>query len=373
MLCQALVARFAMTGGALLPPWIAAMMNTDYKPIQTPIQTELPLTWSTPGAWVDAHFVALLPGSKKPSGPWRNHYPDYQSIQQHVADGGNAGLVPASVRLDREPLAVLDQDAGRAAVMVATYPPIACAPTRGDRHHLYYRDRFRRGNGQWSGPGGCAGEVRSANGYAALHGDELRIVDQCLAGGLRADVGWLPAHLIIDGGRGAGTDTDADTTAALALAWSLWLSVVRTVRPVDIGAAPGQRHVALVRRVTSWAGRRTWNTAEVNDSYIAARCAAYWMGLRDRQTFPEDEAVGVLSWALATRERMQAQPHTPEFLVKQAVVGRMGKGVPRSASLFDDMTTEQARPWEAEGVSRRTWYRHQSGQHTGPRGRPKLK
>ena len=193
--------------------------------------------------------MALLPGSKKPSGPWRNHYPDYPSIQQHVADGGNAGLVPASVRLDREPLAVLDQDAGRAAVMVATYPPIACAPTRGDRHHLYYRDRFRRGNGQWSGPGGCAGEVRSANGYAALHGDELRIVDQCLAGALRADAGWLPAHLILDGGRGADTDADATTpTAALALAWSLWLPVVRTVRPVDIGAAPGQRHVALVRR-----------------------------------------------------------------------------------------------------------------------------
>ena len=349
------------------------MMDDHNTPNQTPIQTELPLTWAAPGAWVDAHFVALLPGSKKPAGPWRNQRPEYQSICDHVAGGGNAGLVPATVRLDREPLVVLDQDAGHAAAMLAAYPPIACAPTRGDRHHLYYRDRLHRANGLWRGPGGCGGEVRSANGYAVLHGDEVSLVDQCLAGGLRAEFGWLPDHLIVEGGRGADTDATNDTDAALALAWALWLSVVRTVRPVDIGAAPGSRHAGMVRRTTSWAGRRTWNTVPVTNEYIAARCAAYWMGLRDRSTFPESEAVGVLSWALATRERMQSQPHTPEFLAKQAAVGRMGKGVPRSASLFDDMTTEQARPWEAEGVSRRTWYRHQSGQHTGPRGRPKLK
>ena len=179
-----------------------------------------------------------------------------------------------------------------------------------------------RANGLWRGPGGCGGELRSAAGYAALHADEVSVVDQCLAGGLRPDVGWLPAHLIVDGGRDADTGTDA--AATLDLAWSIWHGVVSTVRRVDIGAAPGQRHVALVRRVTSWAGRRTWNTVPVTDAYIAGRCAAYWLGLRDRQTFPEGEAVGVLSWALATRGRMQAQPHSPGFLATQSRRGERG-------------------------------------------------
>ena len=32
---------------------------------------------------------------------------------------------------------------------------------------------------------------------------------------------------------------------------------------------------------------------------------------------------------------------------------------------------EELKPWEAEGVSRRTWYRKKAGQNTGARGRPK--
>ena len=298
-------------------------VKTHYNPKQIPIQTTLPLIWVNPGAWDSAHYVPLLPGSKEPAGPWRHHHPDYSTLLQHVAAGGNAGLVPGSVSVSTAVLACLDQDVGRAAPMLAAYPPLAAAPTStDDRHHLYYWTTVALCNGTWRGPGGCAGEVRGAAGYVMQHGNEMEIVDQGLGVALPPGFGWLPDHLIVGGGHALNADVDTVSGQALALAWKLWDEVVGTVRRVDIGVAPGQRHVALVRRVTSWAGRRTWNTAEVTEEYIARRAAAYWLGLRDRQTFPEDEAVGVLSWALATRERMQAQPHTPEFLVKQAWKGR---------------------------------------------------
>ena len=52
--------------------------------------------------------------------------------------------------------------------------------------------------------------------------------------------------------------------------------------------------------------------------------------------------------------------HTPKWLELQAARGRMGKGKPRQASLFDYASNEETRPWEAEGVSRATWYRRRS-------------
>ena len=315
------------------------MMDEHNTPQHPPIQTLLRFALATPEAWAAAHFVPLLPGSKKPDGPWRNLHPDYAAIQQHVAAGGNAGIVPASVVINQIPLGVLDQDAGAVAAMLSAYPPLACAPSSTpDRHHLYYWTTSARGNGTWRGPGGCCGEVRSAAGYVVQHGDEMHIVDQCLAGGLRVDIGWLPDHLIVGGGRQLDADVDTDAGRALAQAWRLWDTVVGTVRRVDIGAGPGQRHVTLVRRTTSWAGRRTWNKAPVTPEFIARRCAAYWLGFPERETFEEDEAVGVLSWALATRERMQSQPHSPAFLAKQATVGRIGgvaSGVARRTGTAD--------------------------------------
>jgi len=52
--------------------------------------------------------------------------------------------------------------------------------------------------------------------------------------------------------------------------------------------------------------------------------------------------------------------HKPAWVARQAARGRMGKGVPRKASLFDDMTNEDARPWDDEGIHRSTWYRRKA-------------
>ena len=60
------------------------------------------------------------------------------------------------------------------------------------------------------------------------------------------------------------------------------------------------------------------------------------------------------------REQWNREGHKPAWLEKQARVGRMGAGVPRAASLFDDKTNENARPWVALGTHRATWYRRRA-------------
>ena len=116
---------------------------------------------------------------------------------------------------------------------------------------------------------------------------------------------------------------------------------------------------------TSWAGQADLEHGPgYHAEFIAGRCTSRrtWMGLRIGRRSPRCRGCRRPAGHSQIRERMQAQPHTPEFLVKQAVVGRMGKGAPRAASLFDDQTNEDARPWEAAGVSRAWWYRKRQRQ-----------
>ena len=105
-----------------------------------------------------------------------------------------------------------------------------------------------------------------------------------------------------------------------------------------------------------WGGRRTWNGRTVDEDWLAGRCASYWLGMPDRRTFGEVEAAGILAWALSARRRWLARPHRQRWLRLQGARGRKGQGVAQHNSLLDTMSNESARPWEAEGVSRRTWY-----------------
>ena len=69
------------------------------------------------------------------------------------------------------------------------------------------------------------------------------------------------------------------------------------------------------------------------------------------------------TWRSVCRYRVgwRARGHDPRWLAKQASTGRKGgaagKGKARPASLFDSISNEAARPWDAEGVSRAWWYR----------------
>ena len=125
-------------------------------------------------------------------------------------------------------------------------------------------------------------------------------------------------------------------------------------------AVVGARHGALVQALSRWAGRRQWNGRDVDDAVLARRCAGYWLGFPDRQTFPVTEAVGILAWVLAVRAGWQTRPHTEPFIERQRARGYAGRGKARMTSVRDDVSNEAARPWDVAGVSRATWYRRRS-------------
>ena len=104
---------------------------------------------------------------------------------------------------------------------------------------------------------------------------------------------------------------------------------------------------------------------------LALRCSddglLTWARTLNRDFSPSlPEADVRATWASVCRyrARWRAQGHKPEWRARQAAVGRKGgaagKGKARAASLFDDLSNEASRPWDAEAVSRRTWYRRRA-------------
>lgn len=314
-----------------------------------------------------AHWVRLLHGSKRPDGRWRDVFPAYPDLLQHVGGGGNGGVVPASADWrDDYRLVVLDVDHGRVDALTEAYPPVALAKTTRGAHAWYVAADPPAVNATWAGPGGTAGDYRALNGYAALHGDELAIVDAGLvsiaSAGRSFGVGELPSQLLNLDGRSRETETPtgrlrADVGAALKLFEG---ALKRARRATLKRAVVGARHGALVRELSRWAGRRQWNGRAVDDAVLACRCAGYWLGFPDRQTFPVTEAAGILAWVLAVRAGWQTQPHTEPFIERQRARGYAGRGKARMTSVRDDASNEAARPWDAAGVSRATWYRRRS-------------
>ena len=169
-----------------------------------PIPTQLPLMLVQFPE--DSQWVRLGSGVKTPlpGVPWRSARPTYPDLQDHVVGGGNGGVVPASADW-REGirLAMLDIDRGDAAALTAAYRPVALAQTRRGAHAWYLSDDPPAVNATWSGPGGTGGDYRGMNGYAALHGDELAVVDAGLSRiGRGCGRGDLPIQLLdIEGHR----------------------------------------------------------------------------------------------------------------------------------------------------------------------------
>ena len=323
-----------------------------------PIATQLPLMLvQFPD---DSQWVRLGAGAKTPipGVPWRSARPTYPDLQHHVDHGGNGGVVPASADWRAGiRLAVLDVDRGDSAALTGTYPPVALAQTRRGAHAWYLSDDPPEVNATWSGPGGCSGDYRSANGYAALHGDELATVDAGLSR-IGRGCGELPIQLLnLDRHRIAERSVRR-VVARIAAALELFYRALPSAaaRPLK-GAAVGCRHPSMVRAMARWGGRRTWNGRTVDDDWLAGRCASYWLGMPDRRTFGEVEAAGILAWVMAARRRWLARPHRQAFIDTQRARGSRVQ----HNSLFDTMTNEAARPWEPEGVSRATWYRRRAG------------
>ena len=310
----------------------------------------------------DSQWVRLGAGAKTPIAgvPWRRVRPTYPELRHHVDEGGNGGVVPASADW-REGirLAVLDVDRGDPAALTAAYRPVALAETRRGSHAWYLSDDPPAVNATWSGPGETGGEYRGLNGYAALHGDELAIVDAGLSRIGRGGCGRgdLPIHLLNIEGHRKAERAARRVLVNVAGALMRFEAALPGATPHALkGAAVGNRHPTMVRAMSRWGGRRQWNGRPIDESWLATRCAAYWLGMPDRRTFGEVEAAGILAWVLSARRRWLARAHRPEFIDQQRERGSMGAGVARAASLLDTMSNESARPWKAAGVSRRWWY-----------------
>ena len=326
------------------------------------IPTQLPLVLlQFPAA---ARWVRLEAGAKTPipGVPWGSARPTYPELRGHVDGGGNAGVVPASADWrDGLRLAVLDVDRGDADALTAAYRPVAIAKTRRGAHAWYVSTDPPACNATWRGPGGTGGEYRGLHGYAALHGDELAVVDAGLSRMGRGG-GDLPIQLLRIEGHRKAEPAARRVLVHVAAAFVRFEAALSRATPHALkGVEVGRRHPALVRAMARWGGRRTWNGRPIDDDFLAGRCAAYWLGMPDRRTFGEVEASGILAWVMAARRRWLARPHRQRFVDTQGERGRRGAGVAREASLLDTLSNEAARPWEAEGVSRRTWYRRRAG------------
>ena len=292
-----------------------------------PIPTQLPLMLVQFPE--DSQWVRLGSGVKTPlpGVPWRSARPTYPDLQDHVVGGGNGGVVPASADW-REGirLAMLDIDRGDAAALTAAYRPVALAQTRRGAHAWYLSDDPPAVNATWSGPGGTGGDYRGMNGYAALHGDELAVVDAGLSRiGRGCGRGDLPIQLLDIEGHRKNERASRRVLVHVAAAFVRFEAALsRATAHALKGAVVGCRHPAMVRAMARWGGRRTWNGRTVDDDWLAGRCASYWLGMPDRRTFGEVEAAGILAWALAARRRWLARPHRQAFIDRQRERGSMG-------------------------------------------------
>ena len=278
-----------------------------------PIPTQLPLDFASLTAFDSAHWVKLQAGTRVPSARWRNCRPWFDEVRQHVARGGNAGVVPWSVVLNElQHLSVLDVDAGNIDALLRAYPAVAVGKTRRG-HHAWYLDSVERRGGCFHGPGATRGDVLSGTHYAALHGDELARLDSgiysVLSGGRKAAQECVfPSGLVIGGAQSVepNSPTAKRERAASWEAIKLFSLARLKAKPINLLARVGQRHSRLVRRMASWARRETYSykgrpRETVDDWFLASKCAAYWLALPERRSFDEREAIGVLSWVFANR------------------------------------------------------------------------
>ena len=80
---------------------------------------------------------------------------------------------------------------------------------------------------------------------------------------------------------------------------------------------------------------------------------------------PDGEVRGIWLSVCRYRARWRVQGHNPAWLARQAARSAKQLGKARKASLFPDMSNEQAKPWADLGVSRRTWYYRRKSEAKG--------
>ena len=94
-----------------------------------------------------------------------------------------------------------------------------------------------------------------------------------------------------------------------------------------------------------------------------------------REPLPDSEVAGIARSVERYRRKWDRQGHKSTWLARQAARARMQIGRSRKDSASPDGSNEALRPWDAEGISRRTWYRRRAAKrgtvaNTGIGGAP---
>ena len=79
-----------------------------------------------------------------------------------------------------------------------------------------------------------------------------------------------------------------------------------------------------------------------------------------REPLPDSEVAGIARSVERYRRKWDRQGHKSTWLARQAARARMQIGRSRKDSASPDGSNEALRPWDAEGISRRTWYRRRA-------------
>ena len=120
-------------------------------------------------------------------------------------------------------------------------------------------------------------------------------------------------------------------------------------RPPRVSRSGIGRNVDLFRDLMAWAGRPA-------NAELPVLAAAHVRNGEFSHPLPVAEVVATARSVERYRGRWQAHGrHSRRFLALQAARGRKGGTVSKRGKV--EGSIEAARPWEAEGISRRTWYR----------------
>ena len=126
------------------------------------------------------------------------------------------------------------------------------------------------------------------------------------------------------------------------------------------------RNDGLFRALCSFVGRPSNYHVSQSELAAVADMKNQAFALHGLPPLDPPEVAGIVrSIYKRHQQKLSSGEQQRTFSFIQAARGR------KSGQRRSEGSNEATQPWAAEGVSRRTWYRKKSGQHTGPRGRPK--
>lgn len=329
----------------------------------------------------NAHFV-LVNENKRPCWrAWNKRRAPLDCVLHHAANDQPVAIIPASIHTS-----ALDVDHGDIGELVTAYPPLADLPTKRG-HHLYYDDDEGRGNAIWAGYG-CAGELRSARGYLMFHDDGAARLAKAIATGPRgtrfpADLFELNAVRMprqpqpVGAGRAVVVPLAAAGLSELETVrepgrnqalfdtvrfWAYaephgadlvaWIAKCETMTREQNGRFPEPLDAGEVAKVSYNIATWTWAGGGARDHSAPAQRRRALKGGEVRRGRERDRDAAIVHAKLidwrstdSIAAEYQLHPRTVRYIVN------------RDTPLFVRENRTVAKPWEAEGISRATWYR----------------